>query len=93
MENERFSVPEVLFHPSDIGLDQGGIVETAAQSILALHPMEQELCSMNILLTGGNALLPGFKSRFDRDLRALLPQLIQVQVWRSINSSLLNEVK
>ena len=36
MENERFSVPEVLFRPSDIGIDQAGVAETAAQSIIAL---------------------------------------------------------
>ncbi len=36
METERFSVPELLFYPSDIGLAQAGLPETTAQSLLSL---------------------------------------------------------
>lgn len=35
MNNERFMIPEVLMHPSDIGLDQAGIPEAITQSVLA----------------------------------------------------------
>lgn len=72
MENERFSVPELLFRPSDIGFNQGGIAECAAQSLQSLHPIERELCSQRVLLTGGNALLPGLRERFSRELRAMV---------------------
>jgi hypothetical protein len=39
METERFSVPEVLFRPSDLGLNlqQAGVVEALGLSIAALH--------------------------------------------------------
>jgi hypothetical protein len=36
METERFSVPELLFYPNDIGLQQAGLSETTWQSLHAL---------------------------------------------------------
>ena len=80
MENERFAVPEVLFQPSDIGLEQAGVAEATAQSILSLYPIEQELCSANIVLTGGNVLFKGFRERFETELRALLPDHLPLRV-------------
>lgn len=37
MLSERFSVPEVIFSPRDIGLEQAGLPETTYQSIQALE--------------------------------------------------------
>lgn len=37
METERFCVPELLFNPGDIGIDQAGVAETASQSLQALN--------------------------------------------------------
>ena len=33
MNNERFTVPEILFNPSDIGMDQAGIPEAIVDAI------------------------------------------------------------
>ena len=33
MNNERFSIPEVLFHPSDIGIQEMGISEAIIHTI------------------------------------------------------------
>lgn len=33
LNNERFSVPEMLFHPSDIGIQEMGIPEALVDSI------------------------------------------------------------
>lgn len=41
MNNERFMIPEVLMHPSDIGLDQAGIPEAITQSVLACDPCKK----------------------------------------------------
>lgn len=38
MNNERFMIPEILMHPSDIGLDQAGIPEAITQSVLSCDP-------------------------------------------------------
>ena len=33
MNNERFAVPEILFHPSDVGIQQMGLPEAAKAAI------------------------------------------------------------
>lgn len=45
MNNERFMIPEVLMHPSDIGLDQAGIPEAITQSVGACDPGEPLLAN------------------------------------------------
>ena len=35
MNNERFMVPEILFHPCDIGIQQMGIPEAVVHAIAA----------------------------------------------------------
>lgn len=35
MNNERFMIPEILFNPSDIGMNQAGIPEAIFQSVEA----------------------------------------------------------
>jgi actin-related protein 6 len=57
LNNERISVPEVLFHPSDIGLNQAGISESVVQSVESLEsPIEKSVMYDTILLVGGNSL-------------------------------------
>lgn len=36
LANERFAVPEMLFHPSDIGIQEMGIPEVIVDSIQSL---------------------------------------------------------
>ena len=69
INNERFMVPEALFHPSDIGLPQAGICEAIHQALAASHPVLQPLLSRNVLLTGGVTQCPNFRDRVERDLR------------------------
>ena len=38
MNNERFMIPEILFNPSDIGMNQAGIPEAIFQSVQACDP-------------------------------------------------------
>jgi actin-related protein 6 len=33
MRNERFTIPEVIFSPSDIGINQAGLAEAVIQTI------------------------------------------------------------
>jgi actin-related protein 6 len=35
MNNERFTIPEILFHPSDINIEEMGIPEAIVHSIEA----------------------------------------------------------
>jgi hypothetical protein len=63
MNNERITIPELLFHPSDIGITQAGMPEMIQQSIASTMAEAHEPLYSNILVFGGNALLPNFQQR------------------------------
>lgn len=78
LNNERFMVPEVLFQPSDIGLQQAGLAQTIVDAVEAAHPDLHPLLYSNVLCTGGSARCPGFAERLYKDLRPLVPDDIEV---------------
>uniref|UniRef100_A0A8C6WIY4 Actin-related protein 6 n=1 Tax=Neogobius melanostomus TaxID=47308 RepID=A0A8C6WIY4_9GOBI len=80
LANERFAVPEMLFHPSDIGIQEMGIPEAIVHSIQAMPEEMQPHFYQNIVLTGGNTLFPGFKERMEAELRSLAPAHLPVSV-------------
>lgn len=80
LANERFAVPEMLFHPSDIGIQEMGIPEAIVDSIQAMPEEMQPHFYQNIVLTGGNTLFPGFKERMEAELRSLAPAHLPVSI-------------
>ncbi|KAF9393123.1 Actin- protein 6 [Podila verticillata] len=80
MNNERFTVPEILFNPSDIGMDQAGISEAIVDAISSCDEEIQGMLYANIVLVGGNARLPGYKKRIAHDLRQLTPSEYEIRV-------------
>ena len=78
---ERFTVPEVLFRPSDIGLGTGGIAEAIAESVAACDPHLRAAMYHNILLVGGNAKMPGYRERVEEEVRSLAPAGYEVRVF------------
>lgn len=70
---ERFGTGEVLFYPSDIGLDEAGIPEAIVQAVGATLPDLHEALYSNIVLTGGTAKLPNLAARLEAELRQLVP--------------------
>ncbi|KAJ4481897.1 actin-like protein ARP6 [Lentinula aciculospora] len=83
MKNERFSVPEIIFRPDDIGLNQSGLASTIAESIACLPEDLQPMFWENIGLIGGNARLPGFRKRLLLELRSLAPMHCEVKIYES----------
>jgi len=81
MSVERFAIPEVLFRPSDIGLNCGGIAEAIVESIEACDAMFRAAMYHNVLLVGGNAKIPGFRDRVETELRKLAPTNYEVRVY------------
>ncbi|KAI5643716.1 actin domain-containing protein [Phthorimaea operculella] len=71
MNNERFSIPELLFHPSDVGIPQMGIPEAIMHSINACPEESIESLLGNIVLYGGSTLFPGFRDRTYNEVRSL----------------------
>ncbi|KAF9357318.1 Actin- protein 6 [Mortierella sp. AD094] len=80
MNNERFTVPEILFNPSDIGMEQAGIPEAIVDAVSACDEEIQGMLYANVVLIGGNARLPGFKKRIVNDLRKVVPSEYDVRV-------------
>ena len=66
---ERFQIPEVLFKPSDIGINEGGIADMISQitSSRVPHTMEPVLLS-NLVVGGGNTRIPGFAQRLKSEI-------------------------
>lgn len=81
---EQFAVPEVLFNPSDVGINQYGVADAVADAVrtvarvtytsdsLMLAALTDALYS-RVLLRGGCARFPGFRDRMDAELRAVAP--------------------
>lgn len=82
--NERFSVPELLFHPADlVGLPEAGLPEAILQSLQQLPDGLWPGLLANVVVVGGNALLPGFVERLEAELRAVVPAELLVRVART----------
>lgn len=80
VNNERFMVPEALFHPSDLGMDEAGLAETIAASIESVHPQLRGLLYSNIVVSGGTARCPGFVERLTTELRPLVPDDYEINL-------------
>lgn len=61
--NERFTVPELLFTPGDIGMKSAGIPDMILQGLSALPTGLHSAFLANVIVVGGNALIPGFMQR------------------------------
>lgn len=61
--NERFTIPELLFSPGDVGMKQEGLPAMVLQSLSGLPPGLWPAMLANILVVGGNSRIEGFMSR------------------------------
>ena len=82
LRNERFTVPELLFKPSDIGMRQSGIAQLVVESLSELPFGLWPGFLANILVVGGNANIEGFIWRLQMEIRALAPAECIVRVAR-----------
>lgn len=80
LSNERFSVPELLFSPHHVGLDQAGLAETVANCLNRVPVELQSLFAANIVLVGGSAKFPGLAAHLERELIPLLPDTYHLRV-------------
>ena len=61
--NERFTVPELLFNPGDVGMQEEGLPGTVLQSLSAVPTGLWPAMLANILVIGGNSKIEGFMTR------------------------------
>ena len=71
----RFSATEILFQPALMGMPDLGIAEMAYKSIeLCDNDLKNSALYGSIMLAGGSTMMPGFKERFESDIRNLAAQ-------------------
>ncbi|KXJ82641.1 hypothetical protein RP20_CCG011650 [Aedes albopictus] len=80
LNNERFVIPEVLFHPSDIGIQQMGLAEAIVDAINSCPEETRPHLFANVVVCGGSALFSGMQARILKDVRALAPDEFEVNV-------------
>jgi len=88
LSNERIALPEVLFSPTDIGLEQAGVAECVVQATEACIPDLREALYSNILLTGGSSSFPNFEERLRRELRQLVPSEYEIGITSAAQPTL-----
>lgn len=80
--NERFAVPELIFNPSDVGIQELGLPNAIVDSISVLPEVLQIGLLANILVVGGNSLINGFVARLESELRHLIPAKYVLNIVR-----------
>ena len=77
---ERFRCPEVLFQPSFLGKEEYGIQDATYNSIIKCDVDIRKALYNNIHLSGGNTMFPGFSDRLKKEIIALAPPTMKVNV-------------
>lgn len=80
LTNERFLVPEMIFHSADLGMNQAGLAECIVRAVSSCHPLVHPVLYESIILTGGSTLFPQFAKRLEMELRPLVPDNYQVKI-------------
>ena len=80
MTTERICVPELLFHPSDIGISQGGLDELVIHSVAATNEYLHAPLYSNIFVYGGSSSFPGLAARLQSSLRTLVPDQFPLRI-------------
>merc|ERR1712187_598905 len=69
LSGERFRCGEAMFQPKVMGLEMKGIHEIVYDVIQKTDPDIHEEMYQNIIVAGGNTMLPGFVERLKKELQ------------------------
>jgi len=90
LRNERFVVPEILFHPSDVGLNQPSLADIVMQSLAELPVGLWPALLHNIVIVGGCARIPGIAARLEQEIVKRAPDecIVRVTVPTDVDPAL-----
>ncbi|CBZ33840.1 actin-like protein, putative [Leishmania donovani] len=77
---ERFLIPELLFTPADVGINQQGVAQAITEGIFQrgllqhLTKLLRPLLLHNVCVYGGTASQPNFRDRLEAEVAAVAPQ-------------------
>ena len=80
LSTERYSIPEAIFDPKRIGLEQDGLHEIVFKSILKSNSDIRKDIFSNVVLAGGNTLFENFQGRMKNELLELAPVKTPINV-------------
>lgn len=80
LTDERVQVPEALFNPLVVGLEQDGIHKVVYDSIMRCDMDLRRQFFKNIVLAGGNTLFPNLDNRLQEEVQSMLPEAVSVRV-------------
>lgn len=78
--NERIRCPETLFQPAFIGMQSVGIHEIIHNSIMKCDAAIRKDLYANIVISGGGTLFSGIADRLQKEIAALAPPTMTVNV-------------
>lgn len=73
LTDERFMIPELLFHPQLAGVYKSGLIQTIKASLDAVPELLVPLLVNNIVCIGGTSNIKGFEDRIVKDLDSEVP--------------------
>lgn len=76
----RFKCSEILFDPSRVGMESGGLHEILVRSIRRSYTDVRREMFGNVVLSGGTTLMPGFADRLAKEVSSLAPPGVRVRV-------------
>lgn len=78
---EKFIIPEAIFQPGMIGKDSAGLADTVFKAISNCDANIRKELYENILLAGGNCMVKKLRDRLQKDVKALAPSTINIEVF------------
>ncbi|XP_077979942.1 actin, cytoplasmic-like [Glandiceps talaboti] len=78
--NERFRIPEVLFQPSVVGMENTGVHETLYNSIMKCDIDIRRDLYANTVLSGGSSMYPGLADRLQKEMTSLAPSAMKIKI-------------
>jgi len=78
--NERFRCPELLFDPSQIGLEQAGIDVLAFDTIQKCEVDLRRDMYNNVVLSGGSTMFKNIEDRMAKELKARAPDSVSIKI-------------
>lgn len=80
LSHERYNIPEALFKPSLINLEQQGLHEYVFKSIMKTNTDIRSEMFKSIVLAGGNTLFENFNVRLNNEILQMAPTKTEVFV-------------
>ncbi|ELP91711.1 actin, putative [Entamoeba invadens IP1] len=77
---ERFECTEQLFSPEKHGKEMNGIALQTYDSLMQVNPDVRNELYGNIVLAGGNTMMPGFVERFKSEFTKFTPESAKISV-------------